>query len=262
MIVFERISSLKRHYVLEHRLPEEMGNLAERSNPLTPMIAAFRKWYCPSLDSFAPQSDMQGNAIASGERQALVHLAVGCPDYARLWSDPAPRTGTEPESVAVVAFKEIERMQSMRAIAMQLARRAEPGEYTQSVQVVQNYAEVLKGKISTVHRWSLPIIYGMLGSIGYCMWRILNPATAPLGFLYTLLRTAFAGLAALTLSMLIVPSNTLSIGADISRPLVYLVSFIFGYSIEGFVNMLNNLNRYLSTSLAPKAREEGRARPG
>ena len=258
MIVFEQISSLKRHYIQEHRLPQEMGSLALRSNPLQPLTTKLRRWYCPGPGYFAPQQDAAGNTVA-GNQQGFVHLMVGCPDYASLWSDAPPPQGQDSENFVVAAFQEIERMQAMQQIAMQLARRAEPGEYTQSVQIVQNYAEVLRGKISTVHRWTLPIIYGMLGSIVYCMWRILNPATAPLGFLYTLMRTAFAGLAALTLSMLIVPSNALSVGADVSRPFVYLISFVFGYSIEGFVNLLNNLNRYLSNSMVPREdREAGK----
>jgi hypothetical protein len=85
---------------------------------------------------------------------------------------------------------------------------------------------------------------------------VLNPSTVALGALYTIMRTAFAGLAALTLSMLFIPSNALVLGAQPSQPLIYLFAFIFGYSIEAFVNTLNNLNAYLSSSLAPRKRKE------
>ena len=74
------------------------------------------------------------------------------------------------------------------------------------------------------------------------MWRVLNPNVAPVGLLYAIMRTAFAGLAALTLSMLLIPSNLFSIGTDVNRPLTYLVAFIFGYSIEAFVSTLNVVN--------------------
>jgi len=58
--------------------------------------------------------------------------------------------------------------------------------------------------------------------------------------------------AALTLS---IPSNVLSLGGDVSRPFIYLLSFIFGYSIDAFVNTLNGLNVYVSSNLTPKARK-------
>lgn len=40
----------------------------------------------------------------------------------------------------------------------------------------------------------------------------------------------------------------------LNRPVIYLLSFIFGYSIEAFVSTLNILNTYLSSNLTPKPR--------
>ena len=81
------------------------------------------------------------------------------------------------------------------------------------------------------------------------MWRNLNTNVSALGLSYSVLRTVFAGLAALTFSMLLVPSNILSMSVDLNRPLIYLLSFIFGYSIEAFVNTLNMINTYASSNL-------------
>ncbi len=166
--------------------------------------------------------------------------------------------------IAPKAFAAFDLVKQTEDRAMELAERSQylQLDYVQSLERIRGHAARVESNLLTVNRWALPIVYGMLGSIVYCMWRILNPATAALGLLYTLMRTAFAGLAALTLSMLIVPSNALSTGAEISRPLVYLISFIFGYSIEGFVNLLNNLNRYLSTTMTPREDRDGGKAPG
>ncbi len=86
------------------------------------------------------------------------------------------------------------------------------------------------------------------------MWRILNTNVSALGLSYSVLRTVFAGLAALTFSMLLIPSNILSMSVDLNRPLIYLLSFIFGYSIEAFVNTLNMINTYASANLQARKR--------
>jgi hypothetical protein len=87
------------------------------------------------------------------------------------------------------------------------------------------------------------------------MWRVLNPNVSGLGFIHPLMRTIFAGLAALTFSMLLVPSNILTVGVDMNRPLIYLLSFVFGYSIEAFVNTLNMLNNYVASNVAVRTRK-------
>ena len=117
---------------------------------------------------------------------------------------------------------------------------------------VTGKAEDLSQTLNIVHRWALPIIYGALGSIVYLMWRVLSPPISPFGVFRGLLRTIFAALAALTLSMLLIPSNALALGAEVSRPLIYLISFVFGYSVEAFVSTLNNLNTFLASRLSPK----------
>lgn len=124
-----------------------------------------------------------------------------------------------------------------------------------SILQVKNHVEEIRTRIDTIQRWYLPMIYGSLGCIVYCIWRILSPTVAALPLGHVALRIAFAALAAMTLSMLLVPSNSLAVGANPGTTLVYLLAFLFGYSIEVFVNTLRNLNQYMSSSLAPKTRE-------
>ena len=114
----------------------------------------------------------------------------------------------------------------------------------------ENRADQLRLRHDLVTQWWLPFVFGALGSVIYCIWRVLSPSHAPLGPLYTLLRMVFAGLAALTLTMLILPSQVLVAGADANRPLVYLVAFVFGYSIEMFIATLNRVNTALAGRLA------------
>jgi len=56
------------------------------------------------------------------------------------------------------------------------------------------------------------------------------------------MRMIFAGLAAMTLSMIVIPSNIVNVDKSVQMPILYLLSFIFGYSIEGFIRLLNRLN--------------------
>ncbi|MFV0302484.1 MAG: hypothetical protein ACK5IP_16720 [Paracoccus sp. (in: a-proteobacteria)] len=126
-------------------------------------------------------------------------------------------------------------------------------DYVYTQFAMQQLSDLLQRKISSVSRLWLPIIYGALGSIVYCGWRLLSSEVAPLRLDYALLRTAFAALAALTLSMLFIPANVFSIGTQVSNPLVYLIAFVLGYSIETFVRTLNRLNVLANRKLSPVA---------
>lgn len=201
-------------------------------------------------------------AAGGAEAGAMDELVDGNKSAPRPSTEPRPSSfgdvsemiGAEGGDFAFNAFLRInEELRVRREETMREAGRIwVQDDYRETVAKVKDYALRLQNKLNIVHRWALPVIYGCLGSIVYCMWRVLTPAVAPLGFFYTTLRVAFAGLAALTLSMLLVPSNTLAMGADVNRPFIYLLSFIFGYSIEAFVNTLNGLNRSLAASLAPR----------
>jgi len=139
---------------------------------------------------------------------------------------------------------------------MEKANRVADSLYLDSLHAVRLRMQELREALNAVHLWALPIIYGFLGSIVYCMWRVLHPNIAALGFFYSFMRTIFAGLAALTLSMLLVPSNILTAGVELNRPLIYLLSFIFGYSVEVFINTLNLLNSYFLSNLTTRPRTD------
>ena len=141
---------------------------------------------------------------------------------------------------------------------MERANRRADGFFQDTLDAVAVRIKDLREWLNTIHLWALPILYGMLGSVVYCMWRVLNPSVAPLGFFYSFMRTIFAGLAAMTLSMLLVPSNILTAGVELNRPLIYLLSFVFGYSVEVFINTLNLFNTYFLANLTVRPRKDAK----
>ncbi|MEO9574846.1 MAG: hypothetical protein ABJ320_18915 [Lentilitoribacter sp.] len=141
---------------------------------------------------------------------------------------------------------------------MERANRRAVSFYQDTLDAVSVRIKDLREWLNTIHLWALPILYGMLGSVVYCMWRVLNPSVAPLGFFYSFMRTIFAGLAAMTLSMLLVPSNILTAGVELNRPLIYLLSFVFGYSVEVFINTLNLFNTYFLANLTVRPRKDAK----
>jgi hypothetical protein len=250
VVILESVYELRRHYARENRLFADMSIHISRINPVVETRANLQRRFCPPA------------AVPAGEPPALSRWEklLGCIQPRRAVQPAPPAEGSiaaEPPfmSQAPHAFQAIAWFQGQQLTAMEIAERQQPTEYTTAVQQVRDWADKLSRSLTMVSRIFLPIIYGALGSIVYCMWRLLNPATSPLGFWYTLLRTSFAGLAALTLSALIVPSNTLAMGTEVTRPFVYMLSFIFGYSIEAFVNTLNSLNRVLVTSIGPREKK-------
>ena len=62
----------------------------------------------------------------------------------------------------------------------------------------------------------------------------------------------------MTLSMLLVPSNILTAGVELNRPLIYLLSFVFGYSVEVFINTLNLFNTYFLANLTVRPRKDAK----
>jgi hypothetical protein len=135
------------------------------------------------------------------------------------------------------------------------ANRNMGNTYSQSIFSVEGMQSEMRRQLNAVHFWALPIIYGALGALTYCLWRTLTPRVSSLGFWHPVMRMIFAGLAALTISMLFIPANVFAIDQNAQKPLIYLMSFIFGYSIEGFIRLLNRMNSAIeaSTSDAPRA---------
>lgn len=256
LLYLEGIAALKIHYVDESRLPQRLRDLNATYNPISDKWQDLKRVICAPKERGAVQkllckakSAVQRTAEAESKKTARPDGADGMVSSTAL---PAP----DGEKLKQIRFQNrLIEVQDLLRDTMRVAGRDKkmPPEFGYSQVVVANYAQELTSKLNIVRRWWLPIVYGALGSVVYCMWRVLNPTTSPFGLLHVVLRTAFAGLAALTLSMLLIPSNALALGAETSRPFIYLVSFVFGYSIEAFVTTLNNLNAFLSTRLQPKS---------
>jgi hypothetical protein len=254
LLYLQGVSTLRAHYSIEASLPQRMREQQISLDPLAGMADRAKRRYCPRL---------------AGD--GWLRTILDCPDTLRPDAIKAQMVGLASSQVtasidALVAVAPapparkfqsmLEKVSTLREETMQTAGRSPQlsSDYAQSRQSMRTSSSELSSKLDIVHRWLLPIIYGAMGSVVYCIWRILNASHATLGFYYTVLRTAFAGLAALTLSMLLIPSDTLTLGVEASRPVIYLVAFIFGYSIEAFVSTLNNLNRAMVNSLSPKER--------
>ncbi|MBM7066975.1 hypothetical protein [Actibacterium sp. 188UL27-1] len=253
LVYLEGISALKYHYHEEATLPGKMLELNGNINPVGQQWTAMWRSYCAGLGPdrlSASQGWLSWIAHCAKPRQGTQQAS----GVAYLSADTKIAALTPSDSGVSLFQEKIAEIAQLQQATMVNAKRIPNGDYVRSQYFVGSMMQTLKELLNVVHLWALPIIYGALGSIVYCMWRVLNPNVAAYGFLYCLMRTAFAGLAALTLSMLLVPSNVLTIGVDLNRPLIYLLSFIFGYSIEAFVSTLNLLNTYLSTNLTPKPR--------
>lgn len=261
----ESMSMLSSHFLVEQNIPGKLRQLDLEFNPVRLLIDSRARLLCgatgePYVRLFflypvrcapaAPPAPAETVAAAAPEAEAAKLEGGGDVIEARA-------AGTEPIDDRTPYERYLE--EQIRTLTSTMQDAGWPGSGGAITADTVRYsvagkAEQLREKLNIVYRWALPIIYGALGSVVYCIWRVLSPAVAPLGFYYTILRTSFAALAALTLSMLLIPSNALALGAEVSRPLIYLFSFVFGYSVEAFVSTLNNLNRLLNTSLAPKER--------
>ncbi|MEL6682088.1 MAG: hypothetical protein AAFQ09_05520 [Pseudomonadota bacterium] len=244
LVYLEQFSALKTQYHREVWLPKRMTELLEDFNPVMKWVVVAQTRYC--------------------DQQNILTLLLACPDnsvgeISQIQSASADTPDNQPLEVGVEnSFRDsLANIADIELATMEAAGRVVSSTYAQSRYFVISRTQELQERLNIVHLWALPIIYGALGSIVYCMWRILNTNVSALGLSYSVLRTVFAGLAALTFSMLLVPSNILTMSVDLNRPLIYLLSFIFGYSIEAFVNTLNMINTYASANLQARKRKTG-----
>lgn len=242
LVYLEGLSDLKAHYYEESTLPTKMTTLIDEVNPVRRKLTRMRSDYCRAKEKSGLPFMMRA-----------VGWTYGCKTSIASNERRAPRNEKNEPNTSIFWAK-IGKIDQLQKNTMSIAGRVPRNEYVSSIYRVEFMMQTLTEWLNVVYLWALPIIYGALGSIVYCMWRVLNPNLAALGALYTIMRTSFAGLAALTLSMLLVPSNILTIGVELNRPMIYLLSFVFGYSIEAFVSTLNILNTYLTTNLTPKPR--------
>ncbi len=262
LVYLEGISKLSLHYSEEQTLPVRMIGLANSVNPITALKISFIDKVC-ALYPQEEQTWTVGGIISCSNALELLEGThdLPSPDTSAVAEfKDIELTSSDQQAAATKGFGfpfhgDLELIDNLQKVAMESAGRVVAGPHTRSRFIVRSQMEELKEQLKIVHLWALPIIYGALGSIVHCMWRVLNANVSALGFWHATMRTAFAGLAALTLSMLLVPTNIINVGTEMNRPMIYLMSFIFGYSVEAFVSTLNLLNSYLTTNLTPKSRK-------
>lgn len=122
--------------------------------------------------------------------------------------------------------------------------------------------EVLKSDLResqvVVHRWLLPTLHGALGAVIFCLVRaIREPFLLPLGRRDVILRIFFGAFVGYLISALFIPSGMLGASASGAAPITSLAAFIFGYSIDSFIALLNRMNSYIS-----QLPDQKKAKPG
>ena len=260
--LMQELEILRYQYQMERTLPGNLDEHSDNFNPVLRFVRTAQNATCSNLDGLArlDPSDLRvsekllcGTAIRNyqkvlgAQEQNGVVTRANNASFQQLGPinppDPAPRN-----PVMTLGNKAIDDVQFE-------ADRSAKNNYTQSIFRVEIMQSELKQKLNVVHFWALPIIYGTLGALTYCLWRTLTPRVSNLGFWHPVMRMIFAGLAALTISMLFIPANVITIDQNAQKPLIYLMSFIFGYSIEGFIRLLNKMNEAIenSTSQRPRA---------
>ncbi len=293
IIVYNEVrDALRSYYNLEFELPQELYDLIEFNTPLDIIWSANVERFCYDVPETGAsnllQSTLCARQAASYEADQAVGPAAAEADQAagmeadraaaaapaaavdaemrQISSAPAPApapasaggtsavAGTDHPQLVLrtAASRFLDRRNDVMAFA---GRRQDLFSDVQEQRyILAQRAEQLRGILANVQNWWLPTIYGALGAVVYCMWRTLNPHVAPLGYLDGGMRIAFAALAGLTLSLLLVPSQMTGLGATPQRPLVYLIAFVFGYSIEAFVATLNRLNTAVSKKMSVTAK--------
>lgn len=245
LIYLEEFAVLEAHYHSEVTLPSRMLALKTDFNPAGEAVRKTRIHLC---QRYGPKD---GEEMTFTQR-----VLLGCaPPPVQ-----AKRQDTTIEDPIVIKdgiFRQtLAEVANLQTVTMTEAGRVPRNGYVQSRYKVVSFSQDLRERLNIVHLWALPIIYGALGSVVFSIWCLLNPNVSGLGLFHSLIRMIFAGLAALTFSMLLVPSNILAVGVDLNRPLIYLLSFIFGYSIEAFVNTLNLLNTYFANNIAARKKQQ------
>lgn len=111
----------------------------------------------------------------------------------------------------------------------------------------------LRAKMTIVTHWWLPVLNGALGAVIYCLTKMLKDrANAPkMG--EVVLRMVFGGFAGILVSTLLLPSGVVAAPYVASAPGVSLLAFIFGFSLDSFIALLDRLNRLVVESTRPKS---------
>ncbi len=222
------------------------------------------RWICPS-STLVRSPSLGGVASAAGASDTLAEGQttpnVGGAEVTRNEDTLGAIGGVGQVSDPVVPASATQerKVDSTRELILQIQKEAGRRvltDYEHSRFAVENFQRKLGEQLNIVRYWALPIIYGALGAFVYSIWRVLTPSVSSLGFWVPILRMVFGALAALTFSMIFIPANVISFGLGSQTPIVYLLSFIFGYSVEGFIRILNVFNAYIAsnTTIGPRKR--------
>ncbi len=118
------------------------------------------------------------------------------------------------------------------------------GTGTASIEVLKK--DLLESQ-SVVHRWLLPTLHGALGAVIYCLVRaIREPFLLPLGPRDIMLRLFFGAFVGYLISALFLPTGIMGQPTSGAAPITSLAAFIFGYSIDSFIGLLDRVNTYVS----------------
>ncbi len=106
-----------------------------------------------------------------------------------------------------------------------------------------------------VHRWLLPTLHGALGAMIFCLVRaIREPFLYPLGPRDVFLRLFFGAFVGYLISAIFIPAGLLGQAVGSATPMVSLLAFVFGYSIDAFIALLNRMNGYVIDLSKPNER--------
>lgn len=110
----------------------------------------------------------------------------------------------------------------------------------------------LQSGMTIVSYWLLPVLNGALGAIIFCLtWMLKDKLRAPKSG-EIILRMVFGGFADLLIATLFLPSGVPLGPYAGSAPGVSLLAFIFGFSLDSFIMVLERLNRLVMDSTRPK----------
>jgi hypothetical protein len=152
-------------------------------------------------------------------------------------------------------FHEIEN--TIDAISSTMGRQVTATAYEVNRVTFSTYKRTIESNIMIANRVLLPVLYGVLGAFLFNIVRYLSVDLANPSFIESFLRIVFAAFAAITVSMLLIPSQIVDVGAANNPTIVYLFCFLFGYSINAFIRLLERLESFLSGRFAPNERGSG-----
>jgi len=106
----------------------------------------------------------------------------------------------------------------------------------------------IRSRLVEISRWWLPILYGALGAVLFCLVRMLDKDQISPKLSEVLLRMVFGAFAGFVVSTLFVPSGVFTGQFSGSTPGASLLSLVFGYSLDSFTALLTRLNQLVVDS--------------